>query len=114
MCAAIEKAGYRRPMPIQMQSIPIGLQGRDLIGLAETGSGKTASFVLPLLVRISALPRMTPETEEDGPYAVIMAPARELALQIQREVDKFASVMGFRSVAVVGGQSIEEQVPAIF
>jgi ATP-dependent RNA helicase DDX23/PRP28 len=61
ICAAIEKAGYTQPMPIQMQSIPIGLQGRDLIGLAETGSGKTAAFVLPMLVYISKLPPMTAE-----------------------------------------------------
>ncbi len=61
--AAVEKAGYSKPMSIQMQSIPIGLQNRDIVGLAETGSGKTAAFVLPMLVYISKLPKMTPETE---------------------------------------------------
>lgn len=106
---AIESAGYKQPMPIQMQSIPIGLQGRDLIGLAETGSGKTCAFVLPMLVYISKLPPMTAENAADGPYALIMAPTRELALQIEQEAAKFASAMGFRTVAVVGGQSIEEQ-----
>jgi len=106
---AIEKAGYKQPMPIQMQSIPIGLEGRDLIGLAETGSGKTAAFVLPMLVYISKLPPMTAETAVEGPYALIMAPTRELAIQIEREASKFATAMGFRTLAVVGGQSIEEQ-----
>jgi len=106
---AVTKCGYVEPMPIQMQAIPIGLQHRDIIGVAETGSGKTAAFVLPMLVYISTLPDMTPETEVDGPYAVILAPVRELALQIEDECKKFADCMNIRTVSVVGGQSIEEQ-----
>ncbi len=59
----MEMQGYKNPTAIQMQSIPIGLQSRDVVGLAETGSGKTAAFVLPMLVYISKLPKMTPEIE---------------------------------------------------
>jgi len=106
---AIKKAGYKDPTPIQMQAIPIGLQGRDIIGVAETGSGKTASFVLPMLVYVSKLPKMTNDIEADGPYALIMAPTRELVLQIEQETMKFASFLAFRTVALVGGQPIEEQ-----
>ncbi|KAL6042117.1 DNA/RNA helicase, DEAD/DEAH box type, N-terminal [Balamuthia mandrillaris] len=106
---AIRKAGYKEPSPIQRQAIPIGLQGRDLVGIAETGSGKTAAFVLPMLVYISGLPKMTPEIEAEGPYAVVLAPTRELALQIEQETQKFAGPMDIRTVSVVGGQPIEEQ-----
>eukprot|EP01090_Pellita_catalonica_P019502 TRINITY_DN6668_c0_g1_i1.p1 TRINITY_DN6668_c0_g1~~TRINITY_DN6668_c0_g1_i1.p1 ORF type:complete len:593 (+),score=126.03 TRINITY_DN6668_c0_g1_i1:43-1821(+) len=111
--SAIEAAGYKEPMPIQMQAIPIGLQGRDIVGVAETGSGKTAAFVIPMLVYISKLPKMTAETEGDGPYAVILAPARELAMQIEKETIKFAEKMGIRTVSLVGGQNIEEQAFAL-
>lgn len=77
----------------------------DIIGVAETGSGKTASFVLPMLVYISKLPKMTPDIEQDGPYALIMAPTRELVLQIEQETMKFATYMGLRTVSLVGGVS---------
>lgn len=75
--------GYKQPSPIQRAAIPIGLQQRDVIGVAETGSGKTAAFVLPMLVYIRGQPVMTEEVATDGPYAVIMAPTRELAQQIE-------------------------------
>ena len=71
------------PTPIQRQAIPIGLQNRDLIGIAETGSGKTAAFILPLLMWIMKLPKIVRESEADqGPYALILAPTRELAQQV--------------------------------
>jgi superfamily II DNA/RNA helicase len=63
-------------------AIPIGLQNRDILGIAETGSGKTAAFLLPMLVHILTLPRMTKEMAERGPYALVLAPTRELANQI--------------------------------
>lgn len=106
---AVYKAGYKKPSPIQMAAIPIGLQQRDVIGIAETGSGKTAAFVLPMLTYISKLPPMTEENEAEGPYAVVMAPTRELAQQIEEETVKFAHYLDIRVVSVVGGQSIEEQ-----
>jgi len=106
---AVQKVGYKKPSPIQMAAIPIGLQQRDVIGIAETGSGKTAAFVLPLLTYISKLPPMTEEIEAEGPYAVVMAPTRELAQQIEDETVKFAHFLDIRVVSIVGGQSIEEQ-----
>jgi len=106
----IDKIGYKEPSPIQRQAIPIGLTNRDIIGVAETGSGKTAAFLLPLLVWIQSLPKQTRVEEADqGPYAIIMAPTRELALQIEEESNKFGSPLGIRTVAVIGGLSREEQ-----
>ena len=106
----VEKVGYTEPTPIQRQAIPIGLQNRDIIGVAETGSGKTAAFLLPLFVWIQSLPKMTRIEEADqGPYAIIMAPTRELAQQIEDESNKFGSSLGIRTVAVIGGLSREDQ-----
>ncbi|KAK8488760.1 hypothetical protein V6N13_025325 [Hibiscus sabdariffa] len=106
---AVERVGYKKPSPIQMAAVPLGLQQRDVIGIAETGSGKTAAFVLPMLSYISRLPPMSEENEAEGPYAVVMAPTRELAQQIEDETMKFAHYLGIKVVSVVGGQSIEEQ-----
>jgi len=106
---ALEQAGYKEPTPIQRAAIPIGLQNRDLIGLAETGSGKTVAFLIPMLVYISQQPTITAANASEGPYALIMAPTRELAQQISAECDKFSAYMGIRNVCVVGGMAIEEQ-----
>ncbi|PHJ23392.1 dead-family helicase [Cystoisospora suis] len=106
---AVKRANYERPTPIQMQAIPIALEQRDLIGIAETGSGKTAAFVLPMLTYVKGLPPLNEETGQDGPYALILAPSRELALQIDEETQKFASFCKCRTVAVVGGRSAETQ-----
>ncbi|XP_037093871.1 LOW QUALITY PROTEIN: probable ATP-dependent RNA helicase DDX23 [Pollicipes pollicipes] len=106
----VDKAGYREPTPIQRQAIPIGMQNRDIIGVAETGSGKTLAFLIPLLVWIRSLPKMTLiEDQDQGPYAIIMAPTRELAQQIEEESNKFGSPLGIRTVAVIGGLSREDQ-----
>ncbi|EFJ40682.1 hypothetical protein VOLCADRAFT_77867 [Volvox carteri f. nagariensis] len=106
---AIDRVGYKKPSPIQMAAIPLGLQQRDVIGIAETGSGKTAAFVLPMLSYIMRQPPMTEENEADGPYAVVLAPTRELAQQIEEETHKLAYYTNYRIASVVGGQSIEEQ-----
>lgn len=74
---------YKQPTPIQMSSIPLGMMQRDVIGVAETGSGKTAAFVLPMLCYLMKQPEMTEEIAAEGPYAVVMAPVRELAQQIE-------------------------------
>ncbi|KAG8182290.1 hypothetical protein JTE90_011108 [Oedothorax gibbosus] len=106
----IEQLGYTDPTPIQRQAIPIGLQNRDIIGVAETGSGKTLAFLIPLLVWITSLPKIVRNEDIDqGPYAIIMAPTRELAQQIEEETIKFAKTLEIRTVAIIGGLSREEQ-----
>lgn len=107
----IDRVGYKDPSPIQRAAIPIALQSRDLIGVAVTGSGKTAAFLLPLLVYISELPRLDEYEwrKADGPYAIVLAPTRELAQQIEIEAKKFTTPLGFNVVSIVGGHSIEEQ-----
>ena len=105
----IEQVGYTEPSAVQRAAIPIALQSRDLIGVAVTGSGKTAAFLLPLLVYISDLPPLNELTKNDGPYAIILAPTRELAQQIEIEAKKFATPLGFTCVSIVGGHSLEEQ-----
>ncbi|KAJ3738868.1 P-loop containing nucleoside triphosphate hydrolase protein [Lentinula detonsa] len=105
----IETIGYKEPSPIQRQAIPIGLGNRDVIGIAETGSGKTAAFVIPMLAFISSLPTFTDENRHLGPYALILAPTRELAQQIESESRKFATPLGFKCVSIVGGRAVEEQ-----
>lgn len=102
-------AGYLNPSPIQMAAIPIGLRGCDLIGLAETGSGKTAAFILPMLVHVRKMPPLTRDVAMLGPYVLILAPMRELVLQIESETKKFANPLGYRVMSVIGGQGLEEQ-----
>ena len=105
----VDQVGYTEPSAVQRAAIPIALQSRDLIGVAVTGSGKTAAFLLPLLVYISELPVLNELTKNDGPYAIILAPTRELAQQIELEARKFATPLGFTCVSIVGGHSLEEQ-----
>eukprot|EP00890_Picochlorum_soloecismus_P006720 jgi/Picsp_1/873/NSC_04361-R1_atp-dependent rna helicase ddx23 len=108
---SIADAGYKKPSPIQMASIPLGIQQRDVIGVAETGSGKTAAFVIPMIMYIQRQPVMAgnPDIEAEGPYSVVLAPTRELAQQIEVETKKIAKYTGYRVVSIVGGQSIEDQ-----
>ncbi|KAK4698669.1 ATP-dependent RNA helicase DDX23/PRP28, partial [Phenoliferia sp. Uapishka_3] len=105
----IDEIGYSEPSPIQRQAIPIGLQNRDQIGIAETGSGKTAAFVVPMLAYISRLPPLSDENRGRGPYALVLAPTRELAQQIESETNKFCKLLGYKCVSIVGGRAIEEQ-----
>jgi len=109
---AIEnKLQYKTPSPIQRQAIPIGMQRRDMIGIAETGSGKTAAFGVPLCHHVLCFPPSILNTvAEEGPLALVMAPTRELALQINVEFGKLlSSQRNVVSLAIVGGQSITEQ-----
>ncbi|KAG9412658.1 hypothetical protein AC1031_015568 [Aphanomyces cochlioides] len=116
---AVKLMGFEKPSPIQMQSIPIGMQRRDCIGIAETGSGKTAAFLIPIICYVCTVPvAMVTRTPDQGPLALVMAPTRELALQIEAEAKKLSHLTyigegDFRHVvktlSVVGGQSIEEQ-----
>jgi superfamily II DNA/RNA helicase len=102
----IVAAGYQTPSAIQDQSIPLVLEGKDVIGLANTGTGKTASFVLPMLERIK-------DSKVRGTQVLIMAPTRELATQIDDEFRKFARGLGLYSVVCVGGMSIGNQIRAL-
>eukprot|EP00917_Polyrhabdina_sp_WS-2016_P029907 GHVP01063697.1.p1 GENE.GHVP01063697.1~~GHVP01063697.1.p1 ORF type:complete len:773 (+),score=151.21 GHVP01063697.1:210-2321(+) len=110
---SIQKAGYVAPTAIQMQTIPIAMEMRDIIGIAATGSGKTAAFVLPMLTYVKKLPPMDDKVAQDGPYALVLAPARELAIQIDEECRKFASFCKCKTVAVVGGRNAESQAFAL-
>ncbi|TVU44134.1 hypothetical protein EJB05_03567, partial [Eragrostis curvula] len=104
LLAAVEEAGYRDPSPIQMAAVPLGLQQRDVIGVAETGSGKTVAFVLPMLSYVARLPPVTEDNKDQGPYALVLAPTRELAQQIEAETVKLAAhLSGVRVVSIVGG-----------
>lgn len=106
---AVSGAGYREPTPVQRQAIPIALQRRDLIGIAETGSGKTASFVVPMLAYVLSLPKLNAESQTFGPYALVLAPTRELAQQIESEAQRLARRLGLTIVSLVGGRDIGEQ-----
>lgn len=85
--SAVQGQQFKDPSPIQCQAWPVLLKGHDLIGIAQTGTGKTLAFLLPALVHIEGQP--IPRSQRDGPSVLIMAPTRELAQQIEREVAKF-------------------------
>src|SRR5256714_392666 len=101
--AALGRAGFEAPTPIQAQAIPPALQGKDVIGSAATGTGKTLAFVLPLLDRLEG---------KHGTRALVLAPTRELALQIGTEVERFAHGRHLRSAVVIGGVGMRPQVEA--
>ncbi|TKS83127.1 putative ATP-dependent RNA helicase DDX46 [Collichthys lucidus] len=105
--SAMKKHGYEKPTPIQAQAIPAVMSGRDLIGIAKTGSGKTIAFLLPMFRHIMD---QRPLEESEGPISVIMTPTRELALQITKECKKFSKPLGLRVVCVYGGTGISEQI----
>jgi len=105
----IEDVGFAKPLPIQMQAIPIGLNMKDMIGLAPTGSGKSAAFLLPLISFLMKQPPIEGHLVQDGPYAMIMAPARELAIQIESEFEKLTRGTHLRSLVIIGGKIVEEQ-----
>uniref|UniRef100_A0A4W4DSX2 ATP-dependent RNA helicase DDX42 n=1 Tax=Electrophorus electricus TaxID=8005 RepID=A0A4W4DSX2_ELEEL len=106
----IRKSEYTQPTPIQCQGVPIALSGRDMIGIAKTGSGKTAAFIWPMLVHIMDQKELE---QGEGPIAVIVCPTRELCQQIHAECKRFGKVYGLRSVAVYGGGSMWEQAKAL-
>lgn len=102
----IRKSEYTQPTPIQAQAIPAALGGRDIIGIAKTGSGKTAAFVWPLIVHILDQKELKPG---DGPIGLILAPTRELALQIYTEAKKFGKPYNISVVCAYGGGNKYEQ-----
>lgn len=104
--AGIQTAGYSAPTPIQLQAIPPILAGRDLIGIAQTGTGKTAAFMLPILQRLTTHPG-------SGVRALVLAPTRELAEQIHQATREFGSRTRVRSTSIYGGVSKKPQVDAL-
>jgi ATP-dependent RNA helicase RhlE len=96
-------AGLLVPTPIQAQAIPPALEGRDIIGCAQTGTGKTAAFVIPMIERLAALPK-------GQPHALILAPTRELALQINGTIEKLGRSHGISATVIVGGSDMQAQI----
>ena len=102
---AVEKAGFEEPSPIQELTIPLALEGKDVIGQAQTGTGKTAAFCLPTLDKI--------DTSRHVVQALVIAPTRELAVQGQEELFRFGREKGVKVRSVYGGSSIEKQIKAL-
>src|ERR1700712_2849496 len=96
----VKQQGFENPTAIQSQGWPMALSGRDVVGVAETGSGKTLTYCLPGIVHINAQPLLAPG---DGPIVLILAPTRELAVQIQQEISKFGKSSRIRNTCVYGG-----------
>ncbi|XP_064544639.1 ATP-dependent RNA helicase DDX42 [Drosophila montana] len=107
---SVRKAEYTQPTPIQAQAVPAALSGRDIIGIAKTGSGKTAAFIWPLLTHLMDQRELRPG---DGPIGLILAPTRELSLQIYNEAKKFGKVYNINVVCCYGGGSKWEQSKAL-
>ncbi|CAG0915251.1 unnamed protein product [Notodromas monacha] len=103
----IRKQGFLKPSPIQCQAWPVLLSGRDMIGVAQTGTGKTLAFLLPALIHIEG--QSTPRSQRVGPSAIVIAPTRELAIQIDSEVQKY-SYRNIKSAVVIGGTARYNQV----
>src|ERR1700678_981448 len=99
--AIVSRNGLKTPTPIQAKAIPVAMTGDDLVGIAQTGTGKTLAFLLPLVDRILA---------GKSRRGLVLAPTRELAQQIEEVAHKFASPLGIRSTVLIGGASMRRQV----
>src|SRR5438270_8255173 len=95
--AALERAAYHEPTPIQAALIPEALSGRDVIGQAQTGTGKTAAFLLPFL-------NQWRDKNEPGPQMLVLAPTRELVIQVSEEANRLAPTPHCRTIPIYGGQ----------
>jgi ATP-dependent RNA helicase DeaD len=104
---ALTALGYEEPTPIQQQTIPPLIRGRDLLGQAATGTGKTAAFALPILQRLAE------EGHAEGPMAIVLVPTRELAMQVAEAVHRYGKALGVRVLPVYGGQPIGRQLHAM-
>ncbi|TFK86913.1 DEAD-domain-containing protein [Polyporus arcularius HHB13444] len=102
---ALEQMGFKTPTEIQAEVLPQALQGRDIIGVASTGSGKTAAFALPILQKLWEDPK--------GLFACVIAPTRELAFQISQQFESLGSTMGVRCVTIIGGVDLQAQKVAL-
>ncbi|KAG8182407.1 hypothetical protein JTE90_018298 [Oedothorax gibbosus] len=101
LCEACEQLKWKSPTAIQKEAIPVALQGRDIIGLAETGSGKTAAFAIPVLQALLKTPQRL--------FALVLTPTRELAFQIAEQFEALGSVIGVKTVVIVGGMDMMTQ-----
>ena len=101
LCEACDKVGWKKPSKIQAEAIPVALTGSDVIGLAETGSGKTGSFVLPILQALLENPQRL--------FACILTPTRELAFQISEQVEALGVSIGIKCATIVGGMDMVSQ-----
>jgi ATP-dependent RNA helicase RhlE len=104
---ALARAGFEHPTPIQARAIPPALAGKDVIGTAATGTGKTAAFLLPIIERLAAHPG------RGAPRALVLAPTRELALQISEELERFGKGRHVRGAVVIGGVGMGNQTKAL-
>ncbi len=98
---ALASCGYRTPSEIQARTLPFALEGRDIIGQAKTGTGKTAAFLVPLLQNLSDRP---------GPRVVVVVPTRELSVQVAKEAQRLGRFLGVRATAIYGGDSMKRQL----
>lgn len=110
---AIKESGYTTPTPIQAQAIPIALTGIDLMAGAQTGTGKTAAFTLPILHSLLPLASSSTSPAKHPVRALVLAPTRELAIQVEENVKTYAKNTGLRSLCVFGGVDIRKQTPAL-
>lgn len=106
---ALTALGYEEPTPIQTETIPALIAGRDVLGQAATGTGKTAAFSLPILQRLHDSHR----AKGSGPYALILAPTRELAMQVAEAIHKYGKAMGITVLPVYGGAAMAQQLKAL-
>ncbi|KAM6956548.1 putative ATP-dependent RNA helicase DDX43 [Aplochiton taeniatus] len=106
----IVRVGFAKPTPIQSQAWPVALCGNDLIGIAQTGTGKTLAYLLPGFIHMDGQP--VPRNKQDGPGMLVMTPTRELALQIEAECNKY-SYKGFKCVCIYGGGDRRAQIRAV-
>lgn len=100
---AINEAGYTEPTLIQQKAIPLALSGHDVMGIAQTGTGKTAAFVLPLLMKLKY-------AQGNDPRALILTPTRELAIQVQKNIEKYCTYLDLRHTAIFGGAGAKVQI----
>ncbi len=110
MLQAVQDAGYTEPTPIQIAAIPLILAGHDVIGIAQTGTGKTAAFVLPILMKLAASMH---NGQKRGTRALVVAPTRELVVQIEENVRAYAKHVPLRMATVFGGVSERPQIAAL-
>src|SRR5438034_11199623 len=110
---AIAAAGYATPTPIQARAIPPILDGSDLIGCAQTGTGKTAAFAIPTIERLTGAGARALGRTGSGPRALVLAPTRELALQIAETFDTLGRKQGVRTIVLIGGESMGPQLTGL-